>query len=449
MKCSKYVCHLCRSSIQSTRCGRPVLSLVKPFGRPPRRFTQTASLSSAPSLSISSTSGAKKSLDASTQFWGNDWTVFSADSAALVRKAQAFGEKIINSKSIPSEEEVVKVLEVIKYAALQLASTKAFKQAQSPWSEENKRDSVKEEKSLRSKPSASNEDRSSPNFVADILSLDASSPKPVAETTSSNQSSSNPVSVSIPTNLLSTLAYKILSHPPVFISPEVLAAYVAIQTSLHQNTTLPEILDLYAHKPVPVPESSPIRYKDPSPSKVSQAVPKEIADMALDSAIRDRELTVSLDTISAAYATPAFRRNKFIRKALPTISGLCITPFAAMPFARAWGESSVTADPNELAMYAFLGVLVYVGGAGGMGLIALTTHNDQMERVTWMRGMPLRHRWLREEERAAADKVAMAWGFKEKTRRGEEEGEEWETLRAWCGQRGMILDAPELMEGME
>ncbi len=79
---------------------------------------------------------------------------------------------------------------------------------------------------------------------------------------------------------------------------------------------------------------------------------------------------------------------------------------------------------------------------------AITTTNDHMERVTWAPGIPLRERWLREEERAAVDKVAISWGFKG-GRQGEEQGVEWEGLREWCGLRGMILDKTELMEGME
>jgi hypothetical protein len=42
-----------------------------------------------------------------------------------------------------------------------------------------------------------------------------------------------------------------------------------------------------------------------------------------------------------------------------------------------------------------------------------------------------------------------AWGFKEESRRGEEEGAEWEELKAWVGRRGMVVDRVELMEGME
>ena len=106
-------------------------------------------------------------------------------------------------------------------------------------------------------------------------------------------------------------------------------------------------------------------------------------------------------------------------------------------------------EPGAATAVAFAGILTYVGATATIGVVAMTTANDQMDRVTWATGMPLRERWLREEERAAVDRVAGAWGFRESWRRGEEEGEEWEMLREWVGVRGMVLDRVELMEGME
>ena len=81
--------------------------------------------------------------------------------------------------------------------------------------------------------------------------------------------------------------------------------------------------------------------------------------------------------------------------------------------------------------------------------MVVTTANDQMDRITWAKGVPLWERWVREEERAALDRVAGKWGFGDVERRGEEEGGEWEVLREAVGLRGMVLDRSELMEGME
>ena len=97
----------------------------------------------------------------------------------------------------------------------------------------------------------------------------------------------------------------------------------------------------------------------------------------------------------------------------------------------------------------FAGTLAYVGFTAMIGFVAITTSNDQMKRVTWATGLPLRERWLREEERALVDKLAIAWGFQDEFRRGEEEGQDWEALKEWAGLRGMIVDRVSLMEGME
>ena len=85
---------------------------------------------------------------------------------------------------------------------------------------------------------------------------------------------------------------------------------------------------------------------------------------------------------------------------------------------------------------------------GRWGFVAMTTANDHHDRVVWRPGVPLFERWLREDERAALDRIAGAWGFKESWKRGDEEGEEWEGLREWCLLRGMVLDKPDLMPGM-
>lgn len=106
-------------------------------------------------------------------------------------------------------------------------------------------------------------------------------------------------------------------------------------------------------------------------------------------------------------------------------------------------------DPATATNIAMAGILTYMSAVGMVGYVALTTANDQMVRVTWATGLPLWERWVREEERAAVDKIAQAWGFKSMDRWGEEEGVEWAGLKEWIGMRGMVLDRVELMEGME
>lgn len=251
---------------------------------------------------------------------------------------------------------------------------------------------------------------------------------------------------------LSNLAYQLLLMPNVFITPAILESYVKIQCLLLRPASFPEIFDLYATKPEPGQATSPdsqITYKEQDPSAISAAISTELADSAISAAIAIRNLPLTLSIISTTYQTPAFKRSKIFRKALAPAIGAAMAPVAAYLLASQLSVYQTALDSQSFTTIAFAGMFTYILSVGTIGTVALTTANDQMERVTWAVGMPLRERWIREDERAAVDRVAMAWGFREKSRRGEEEGEEWEALREWIGVRGMVLDKIGLMEGME
>ena len=98
---------------------------------------------------------------------------------------------------------------------------------------------------------------------------------------------------------------------------------------------------------------------------------------------------------------------------------------------------------------ALAGSAAYIGTLGTIGFVAVTTWNDHMQRVVWQPGTGLWDRWIREDERLYLDRIALAWGFQEKWRRGEEQGGEWESLREVCGLRSMVLDKTDLMQGMQ
>lgn len=248
---------------------------------------------------------------------------------------------------------------------------------------------------------------------------------------------------------LSSTVYSILVHPTIFITPDLLEAYVDIQSRLRRPKTFPDIFRLYASKPIPEKGSSPVKFIKQNPNKASNSVKSATADRALQSAIDTRQLVVAMDIVETTYGTIAFRRDKFIRKALFPATGLAAAPLAAYVVASQLSAYQTTMDPSVATNVAFAGILAYVGFTTTIGVVAVTTANDQMDRVTWAQGMPLRERWIREEERAAIDKIAGAWGFRQTWRRGEEEGEEWDALKRWIGCKGMVLDRVELMEGME
>lgn len=250
-------------------------------------------------------------------------------------------------------------------------------------------------------------------------------------------------------NAISKIANDILRDKKVFISPEALECYTKIQVSLKRAEHFPEIFHLYAHKPVPEANSSPVKYHQPDPKSVKSAVPTDVANMALDVAIHQRNLPLVLAIIDQTFCAPAFHRAKIFKKAALPLSGLAAAPAACYAVASWASTFQNTMDPSTATGIAFAAILAYVAGTSSVGVLAVTTANDQMQRVVWLPGVPLRYRWLREEERAALDKVAVAWGFKDAWMRGEEEGEEWDSLREFIGLRGMILDKSDLMEGMQ
>jgi hypothetical protein len=248
---------------------------------------------------------------------------------------------------------------------------------------------------------------------------------------------------------VSQIANELLQDEKVFISPKALACYTKIQTLLRKPHHFPAIFSLYANKPIPNPDSSPVKFHQQNPRSIKNAVPPELANMALDVAIEQKNLALALAIIDSTFCAPAFHRAKVFKKAALPLCGLAAAPIASYTVASWVATLQNTMNIGMATGIAFSAILAYVAFTSSVGIVAITTSNDQMVRVVWLPGMPLRHRWLREEERSALDKVAMAWGFKDPLMRGEEEGEEWETLRELIGMRGMILDKTDLMEGMQ
>lgn len=333
------------------------------------------------------------------------------DAAAEVAKAQELGSQIINATGIPPEDAILAALQACEAGARRLLGLDDVPAA------------------------ATSPDGVDTSPASALLDLD-SRPPPSA-------------SARIAVDLLSNLAYEIIAHPTVFITPKVLGSYVRTQALLQRPQTFPEAFALYASKPVPQPNTNPLRYKLPNPRKASAAVPSATADTALSAAIRARDLVLALAVIETTFRQPSFRRARILRRALLPGTGLALAPAAAYALAARFAGWQTAMEPGLATGVAFAGTLAYVGATATIGLVALTTANDQMDRVTWATGLPLRQRWLREEERAAVDRVAAAWGFRDVLRRGEEEGEEWDALREWIGVREMVLDKVELMEGME
>lgn len=340
------------------------------------------------------------------------------DPAAALKQLEQWLTQVQKSTSVPSERSVVQLLQRCQDIASILVRREHDQPAETTQISEN-----------------------DDNAISPLLDLDETDAK---KHTPPTRRTKVPFADS-----LSRIANDLLKDEKVFISPKALACYTKIHSLLKKADDFPEIFYLYAHKPVPEAKSSPIKYLKPKPKSVSNAVPAELANMALDVAIEQRNLPLVLGIIDNSFCAPAFHRAKIFKKASIPLGSLATLPVACYGIASWLSTMQHTMDPGMATGVAFVAVLTYAGVSTSFGMLALTTYNDQMERVVWLLGTPLRLRWLREEERAALDKVALAWGFKDVYMRGEEEGEEWENLREAIGMRGMILDKTDLMPGME
>ena len=298
--------------------------------------------------------------------------------------------------------------------------------------------------------------------LVDILVFDLSKPPPKVQdgAVSALLTLDNSGAAKLPVNKLpitaqrtmedlSKVAYSIIKEPSVFITPKVLESYIGIQANLGRPQSFPEVFQLYINKPLPLENSNPIKYSNQNPNKIANAVSNSVADRALQSAIDQKQLVVAMDIVEYTYTTTAYLRAKFVRKCLLPATGVVAAPVAAYTVASQLALLQTSMDSTLATNVAFAGILAYTFFTGTIGVVAVTTANDNMDRVTWAPGIPLRDRYMREEERAAIDKIAGAWGFRESWRRGEEEGEDWDVLREWIGNKGMMLDRVELMEGME
>ncbi|GAB7361036.1 hypothetical protein MBLNU230_g1077t1 [Neophaeotheca triangularis] len=260
----------------------------------------------------------------------------------------------------------------------------------------------------------------------------------------------NPITKQSLLEHISSRAEEIARHPFIFLTPAVLKQYVDLQSLLDRPNSFPDVFELYARKPVPQSSGAGVTYTEASPNKANAAVNPDVANKALETAIEIHDLGLCTSIIETTFATPAHKKSKLIKQALIPGMGLSLAPVAAYTLSQQFSNLQSSALPPETATgIAFAGIMTYVAAVSSMGYIAVTTANDQMDRVTWAQGVPLWERWVREEERRAVDEVAGSWGFADRERRGDEEGVEWEALREWVGKRGMVLDAVELMEGME
>ena len=248
-------------------------------------------------------------------------------------------------------------------------------------------------------------------------------------------------------NLAKTL-YTLLEDPKLFISESLLTTYTSTIATLSLPQYLPKIFHLYAHKPIPKPGSYPITYSEPDSRAPKYAIPLKVADMAIECAIRVRDMPLAITLIDTTVNTQQYKIAKFIRKAaIPLTAAASVVPLSYALSQRA-AEWQLSWDPDMFFWMCMAGSTAYLGTMGTLLFITVTTWNDHHKRVRWVPGTPLTRRWFREEERYYLDRVAQGWGFKEEERWGEEGGEEWEGFREVCAGRWLEVDRSSLLPGM-
>lgn len=294
-------------------------------------------------------------------------------------------------------------------------------------------------------PQISGRATQSGTVTSDLLSLDGNGAK------ATQKPQSKPADLGRAREAIDSISdavYAIIAHQNILITPQLLGQYVFLQARLGRPETLPHVFRLYASKSQPRGAAGSISYVKQNPNKLAKAVSPEVVDKALEVAIEAKNMDAAIGIIENTYATRAFIKSKILTKALVPIAAFAAAPAAVFILARNLSQLQNTMDDANATAVAFAGVLTYVACTAAFGVFSVATQNDQMKRVTWAPGMALRDRWMREEERAALDTVACAFGFSEKHRWGEEQGVEFQTLREYILRKGMILDRVELMEGM-
>lgn len=278
-----------------------------------------------------------------------------------------------------------------------------------------------------------------------LLALDSNGSKAKAKAQALEKETAN---IKDTVRKISQAAYDMVASPNVILTTEILDLYVDIQSKLAQPSSIPDVFELFATKPQPKKSGEAVTYKKVNANRASAAIDLEVADKALSAAMAAKDLDAAIGIVEACYTGKPFLKQKLLKAAsLPAILTVA-TPFAAYTIAHQFAVAHYNVDPATATKITFAAGMAYVIFTGSLGLIAKATVADHMVRVTWANGMPLRDRWLREEEREALDKIAQAWGFRETWRHGEEGGTEWACLREYIGQKGMVLDRVEFMEGM-
>ena len=250
---------------------------------------------------------------------------------------------------------------------------------------------------------------------------------------------------------LADTLYNLVRDPKINITQPILRWYTLTQCLLAKPEYIPEIFEQFAYKPI-AHQRSPARPITYAPTRLTwrrqYAIPFDLSTIALSTAIHKRDMALAVAITDTSVHMPAHRFLRFCAKGLPRLAVASLFPALTIILANWVSTYQNTFEPYQARDMAIAAGMAYFATFGSVAFVTAATWNDHHVRVHWEKGaLRLRDRWLREDERAFLDRIAQAWGFEDRDRRGEEVGDEWEALRDTIGMRGMILDKTEFMKG--
>ncbi|KAK5094768.1 hypothetical protein LTR70_003844 [Exophiala xenobiotica] len=374
-------------------------------------------------------------------------THYVANPRQELRKIQEDALSILESDRIPDEAAVLDLLARAQLLANANAlsntpqtQTRTRTQTVSPTPQEETTGPLKQSSKSDLFGDLSEAPSSSP-------SSQPSAPKATSPTSTPHNSNTTTDQESHALQLAKTL-YTLLEDPKLYISEPILTSYVTTICTLHLPQYLPKIFHLYAHKPIPKPNSYPIQYRTPWSRAPKYGVPPALVKTAMETAILAKDMPLCISIIDTTVATPSFQSAKFLRRAaLPLSLAVSVVPLSYSLSTTA-AATQLSWDPDTFFYMCIAGGTAYLGTMGALLFVTVTTWNDHHKRVRWVPGTGLAVRWLREDERYWFDRVAQGWGFEDENRHGEEGGAEWSGLREVCGRRWLEVDRSSLLPGM-
>src|SRR5690606_5962838 len=136
-----------------------------------------------------------------------------------------------------------------------------------------------------------------------------------------------------------------------------------------------------------------ITYVAQNPNAAVKAIEVDVANMALQTAIDAKNLDAALGVVEASFSLTAFKRQKLLKHSTAPGIALATLPFGifglASGYAAYWQN---TMDIVTATGIGVAGISGYFFVVGSLGLIAKLSNKDQMKRVTWAPGTPLRYR---------------------------------------------------------